>query len=93
MSDAPLIESHHATFESIRQLDAGGNEFWSARDLAPLLDYRDWRNFKQVVDRARTACERSGRRPDDHFGDVTEMVLIGSGARREWTAGGKWGGE
>lgn len=40
-----------ATFESIRQQDEAGDEFWSARALAPLLDYQDWQNFMQVVDR------------------------------------------
>jgi DNA-damage-inducible protein D len=47
-----------------------------------LLDYQDWRNFMQVVDKARVACAQSGKRPDDHFGDVTKMVVIGSGAQR-----------
>lgn len=82
MADRHIVEQHHATFEGIRQFDAGGNEFWSARDLAPLLEYQDWRNFLQVVDKARTACEQSGRRPVDHFGDATKMVSIGSGAQR-----------
>lgn len=77
-----ITQRHYATFESIRQFDAEGNEFWSARDLAPLLEYQDWRNFLQVVDRARTACEGSGKQPDDHFGDTTKMVSIGSGAQR-----------
>jgi len=77
-----ISKKHHATFESIRQTDADGNEFWSARELAPLLEYQDWRNFVQVVDKARIACKQSGRPPKDHFGDVTKMVSIGSGAVR-----------
>ncbi len=82
MADQPTIKPHHATFEKIRQLGADGNEFWSARDLAPLLDYQDWRNFMQVVDKARLACVQSGRPVADHFGDTTKMVSIGSGAQR-----------
>lgn len=82
MPDKSIAHQHHATFEGIRQLDEDGNEFWSARDLAPLLEYQDWRNFLQVVDKARVACEQSGRPVDDHFGDVTKMVPIGSGAHR-----------
>lgn len=77
-----LTTQHHTTFESIRQQDKQGNEFWSARDLAPLLDYRDWRNFVQVMDKARVACGQSGKSPEDHFGDITKMVTIGSGAQR-----------
>jgi DNA-damage-inducible protein D len=76
------LSQHHTTFENIRQTDADGHEFWSARDLAPLLEYQDWRNFTQVVDKARLACEHSGRPVADHFGDVTKMVPIGSGAHR-----------
>lgn len=82
MTDKYIAQQHHATFEGIRQFGADGNEFWSARDLAPLLEYQDWRNFMQVVDKARIACAQSGKRPDDHFGDATKMVPIGSGAQR-----------
>lgn len=82
MPDKQIVEQPHVTFESIRQFDANGNEFWSARDLAPLLEYQDWRNFLQVVDKARTACEQSGKHSASHFGDVTKMVPIGSGAQR-----------
>ncbi len=83
MPDKPLAKAHHATFDGVRQIDEDGNEFWSARDLAPLLDYQDWRNFAQVIEKARLACQKSERVVDDHFGDVTKMVGIGSGAQRE----------
>lgn len=82
MTNKKVVQQHHATFESIRQVDADGNEFWSARELAPLLEYQDWRNFMQVMDKARVACEQSDRPVADHFGDVTKMVSIGSGAQR-----------
>lgn len=82
MSENRITEKHHATFENIRQFDEDGNEYWSARDLAPLLEYQDWRNFMQVVDKARTACAQSGKPAGDHFGDATKMVPIGSGAKR-----------
>ena len=82
MTDERIAQTHHATFEGIRQLDEHGDEFWSARDLAPLLEYQDWRNFMQVVDKARVACGQSGRAVADHFGDATKMVPIGSGAQR-----------
>ncbi len=82
MTDKRIAQQHHATFEEVRQFDEDGNEFWSARNIAPLLEYQDWRNFMQVVDKARLACEQSGRPVADHFGDVTKMVGIGSGAQR-----------
>ena len=84
MSDARLIESQHATFESIRQFDAGGNEFWVARSLSKVLDYSEYRHFLPVVERAKEACRNSGHPVADHFEDILEMVEIGSGARREF---------
>lgn len=70
-------------FEGARHVDEDGNEFWLARDLAPLLEYQDWRNFVQVVEKAKVACQQSAQAIDDHFGDLTKMVEIGSGAKRE----------
>jgi len=83
MTNKDLSQQHHTTFNSIRQLGADGNEYWSARSLAPLLDYHEWRNFFQVVAKARKACEKSDHIIGDHFVDVNKMVEIGSGAKRE----------
>ena len=45
MTKIRIALQHHATFESIRQLDADGNEYWSARKLAKVLDYSEYRHF------------------------------------------------
>ena len=71
-----------SSFESIRRSEESGAEFWFARELAPLLDYQDYRNFLRVIEKARQACEGSGYDIEDHFGEVTKMVDIGSGAQR-----------
>ena len=39
MPKPPGINRHHASFESIRQLDEQGNEYWSARQLSKVLEY------------------------------------------------------
>ena len=78
-----IINPKHSGFESIRQLDETGNEFWSARDLAPLLDYPQWRNFKPVLEKAAQACMLSRQPVADHFADVRKMVDLGSGAQRD----------
>lgn len=70
------------SFERIRQVGSAGEEYWFARELAPLLEYQDWRNFVQVVEKAKIACTQSGHEVPDHFGDVTKMVQIGSSAKR-----------
>ena len=77
-----ISHQHHQNFESIKRFDESGNEFWLARQLAPLLDYQDFRNFLNVVDKAKIASENAGYTVSDHFGDVTDMVDIGSGAKR-----------
>lgn len=83
MIDKRIAERHHATFEAIRHVDDGGNEFWTARELAGVLEYSQYRHFLPVVERAREACRASGRKVSDHFEDVLTMVDIGSGAQRE----------
>jgi len=69
-------------FERIRRTNAAGAAYWSSRDFAQVLGYSDYRNFEQVVKRAKTACFNSGQRVEDHFGEITEMIEIGKGGRR-----------
>jgi hypothetical protein len=70
-------------FEFAAKQDDAGNEFWDARDLARLLDYSDYRNFLNIVEKAKESSRTAGISTDDHFVDATDMVDIGSGAVRE----------
>ena len=78
-----LIQQLTETFEGHAQQTEGGVEYWLARDLQHLLGYAEWRNFSQVVGKAKTACEVSGHSIADHFVDVNKMVDLGSGSQRE----------
>ena len=69
-------------FESIKHINEYGNEFWYARELSKILEYKDFRNFELAIFKAMEACKNSGNDISDHFGDITEMVEIGSGAKR-----------
>jgi DNA-damage-inducible protein D len=83
MSTGPLEQSSQGSiFERIKRRNQKGREFWSSRDLARVLGYADYRNFEQVLTKAKLSCFNSGQRIEDHFVDVTEMVDIGSGAQR-----------
>jgi DNA-damage-inducible protein D len=75
--------AHISPFDAIRRQDEGGNEYWSARELAKLLDYAKWDKFKVALDRAKKACEHSGQAIADHFLQAGNMVKIGSGAQRK----------
>ena len=78
-----IIQSLTNDFESYARQTENGVEFWLARDLQYLLGYTDWRNFLQVVNRAKVACEVSEHRILDHFVDANKMVSLGSGSQRE----------
>lgn len=69
-------------FESIRHINEFGQEFWYARELSKVLEYKDFRNFELILYKAMETCENSGYNISDHFGEATEMVQIGSGAKR-----------
>jgi DNA-damage-inducible protein D len=70
------------TFERIKRVSAEGNESWSARDLARVLEYSVFRNFQPVIEKAKEACVTSGHAVADHFAEIRNMVDIGSGAQR-----------
>ncbi len=57
-------------------------EFWYARELMPLLGYERWENFEKAINRATNSCETSGIDILDHFREVTKMVQLGSGSKR-----------
>ena len=57
-------------------------EFWYARELMPLLGYDRWENFDKAVYRAMESCVTSGVEVADHFREITKMVELGSGAKR-----------
>ena len=62
------------TFETIKNVNEYGEEYWLARELQPVLEYAQWRRFEEVIERARLACRNSGYDPEDHFADVGKMA-------------------
>jgi DNA-damage-inducible protein D len=82
MSDQLTVPAASNTFERIKRVSPAGAEFWSARELARVLEYSEFRHFLPVVEKAREACLNSAHRVEDHFEQILEMVSIGSGAKR-----------
>ena len=60
-----------------------GIDYWLARELQELLGYADWRNFLNAVDKAKESCKTIGEAVSDHFVDVTKMIGLGKGGKRE----------
>jgi DNA-damage-inducible protein D len=69
-------------FDSIRKTGPDASEYWSARDLMPLLGYSTWRNFSESIDRAAAACRNSGMENADHFADASKVINGGKGAKQ-----------
>ena len=71
-----IIKSLTENFESYANKTENGVEFWFARDLQNLLGYAEWRNFLNVVSKAKTACELSGSKVIDHFVDINKTIKM-----------------
>ncbi len=68
------------TFEALKLTNEHGAEYWSARDLQPLLGYSQWRRFEDAVNRAMTSCETSGNSAEHHFAGAGKPITGGKGA-------------
>ena len=76
-----IIVQLHKNFEDIRK-EKEGIEFWLARDLQKILGYIQWRNFENVVDKAKEACRNSKENIDNHFIDIERSLEAGKGAEK-----------
>ena len=85
--DIQKIHQYKSAFDQIAKdvKDDDGNsiEVWYARELQTQLGYARWENFVVAIGRAMEACKTLGISVDDHFREVTKMVLLGSGSQRE----------
>ncbi|MGL5879485.1 MAG: BRO family protein, partial [Xenococcaceae cyanobacterium] len=77
-------QSGQSPFDSIRNIDEKGVEFWYATELLELLGYKTWKRIKETVERAILSCINSGQNTNPHFAKVVQMAQIGgSAAKRE----------
>ncbi len=70
------------SFEELKKINQHGVEYWSARDLQPLLGYSKWQRFENTLKRAIESCKKSGNDPKNHFTGAGKMVEIGSRTER-----------
>jgi DNA-damage-inducible protein D len=60
-----------------------GIEYWLARELQELLEYSQWRNFVNVIDKAKISCKNSENEISDHFADVSKTIAMPKGATKK----------
>ncbi|MBP3463727.1 MAG: DNA damage-inducible protein D [Clostridia bacterium] len=80
MEENELIVKTEKSFEDIKHIDENGNEFWYARELMVSLGYKDWRNFSNVINKAKDACTNSNINVFEHFVDVNRVLKVGNNA-------------
>ena len=73
-----LQAEEYKNFEEIKKIREDGTEYWNARELSEVLQYKKWENFAKVIDRAKLACKNSGRNIDDDFPEVRKIVEAGA---------------
>ena len=70
-------------FENTKHIDENGVEFWYARELQIVLDYKQWHGFSQVIDKAKESCKSSEISVSEHFVGIDKMVQASSGTERK----------
>lgn len=86
--DKKIIMQYKASFDSIVQYIESDDtkeqiEVWFARELQSILGYARWENFLVAIHRAMDSCKSQNISVDDHFRDLTKMISIGKGGKRE----------
>lgn len=66
-------------FENIKHIDENGNEFWLARELQKVLEYKEWRNFKKVIDKAIMSANNSIHGNEDWVVEFNKPIITGKG--------------
>ena len=80
--DDKTIDNGVKTFDSLKKVNEYDQEYWSARDIMPLMEYKQWRQFSDAIERAKAACKVSGYAISDHFADVRKIVKAGVATKR-----------
>ena len=73
-----LKAKEYENFENIKIIREDGTEYWSARELSKILEYKKWENFDKVIDKAMLSCKNSGENVEDNFTEITKITIVGA---------------
>ena len=60
-------------FEDIKHIDDNSIEYWYARELQIVLDYKEWRKFEGVIKKAIESCQNSHINTLEHFVGIDKL--------------------
>src|ERR1700739_1873407 len=83
LNELPEYSETMARLEAAKHTRSDGVEYWRAREMQRILGYVNWRDFGNVLGRARDALSKNGIEPSHHFGQTHKMVTLGSESQRE----------
>ena len=69
-------------FENVKHIDEDGNEYWEARELQKVLDYKEWRKFEGIIKKSISSCESAGDLSTLHFVQTDKMLTLPNGGSR-----------
>ena len=79
-----LENVNKTVFESIKHVDENGNEYWYARELQNVLEYKRWDKFCNVLESVQIACNFSNNNALNHFSQVGKMINLGKGGQKSF---------
>ena len=77
-----LLKNNEISFEEIKHIDEFGMEYWYARELQVVLDYKEWRKFEGVIKKAMESCENSNISASEHFVGTDKTIKMPKGAEK-----------
>ena len=78
------IEKYKETiFENIKHIDEYGKEYWEARELQKILEYKEWRKFEGVIKKAIESCKTSNINVSEHFVGADKTIKMPKNAVKE----------
>ena len=76
-----IVKLIEKAFEEIKHIDENGNEYWYARELMVVLEYKEWRLFSNIIEKAQISCSQSNNTINSHFGVYSKIVKAGKTAK------------
>ena len=77
-----LTNYNESVFENIKHIDENGIEYWEARELQKVLEYKEWRKFEGVINKAKQACDTSKFNVSEHFVGADKTIKMPKGAKK-----------